>query len=178
VENAGQRDYRNSPHQCLVHPLPRGKGLQNGLRRARSSSGTVAARCGCPWTRVRSRLWIGIQERKAWEANASVMKAPICAGRWRLRAIASGLAWVAATLLGVTCLGFQNNSATTASADQNSIEVEFLTFAPGCRRYARTSSFALADRPFMGTHCPITGSGVRTRTLVNYDPHLSSCLSG
>jgi tetratricopeptide repeat protein len=66
-------------------------------------------------------LWIGIQEPKAWEANASVMKAPNCAGRWRLRAIASGLAWIAATLLVLTCLGFQNNSATIASADQSSI---------------------------------------------------------
>jgi hypothetical protein len=49
------------------------------------------------------------------------MKAPNCSGRWRLQAIASGLPWIAATLLFLTCLGFQNNLATPASADQSSI---------------------------------------------------------
>jgi hypothetical protein len=55
------------------------------------------------------------------EAKTSVMKAPNCTGRWRLQAIASGLAWIAATLLFLTCLGFQNNLATTALADQSSV---------------------------------------------------------
>ncbi len=50
-----------------------------------------------------------------------MMKAPNCTGRWRLQAIASGLAWIAATLLFLTRLGFQNNAPTTASADQSSI---------------------------------------------------------
>src|SRR4029077_10285629 len=63
----------------------------------------------------------GYKNLKTWEADASVMKAPKCARRWRLRAIASGFAGIAATLLVLTCPGFENNSATIASADQSSI---------------------------------------------------------